>query len=126
MVFCSKESIDQKRDLTDIFIRALESKDSLIDQISARTISEPLAVTLGQMKFQEHYFPDNFDVEGGNWYNHNFINDFSIILYPLVSDYIEQNRRIDHDFMKQTADLLSNFLENQRRKNINKNKHENN
>ncbi len=100
---------DQKRYLTDCFIQKFQNDKDIIKKIKPNSIYEPLAVTLGQMCFIEWDHNQTLKLDRGNWYSNRWINEFSIILYPLVSEFFNTGKTIDKLFMEQTSVLLYEY-----------------
>lgn len=104
------QPIEQKRYLTDCFIKRFENDEDLIKKIRPNSIYEPMAVTLGQMCFIEWDQNQKLKLNRENWYANRWINEFSKTFYPLVSEYFKTNKAIDEQFMQQTAMILYKYV----------------
>lgn len=100
---------ERKRILTNIFLQSVET-DTLINYISPWRVYEPLAVTIGQMKFIKECTPKDFDLNE-NWYSNRWINHFSRQLFPVIEGYLDSGKMIDDAFMREAAILFSHSIE---------------
>lgn len=46
-------------------------------------------------------------MDTGNWYDNEYINGFAKALYPLVDEYISQNRQIDKPFIDKSIEIFA-------------------
>ncbi len=98
----------KKRRLTDTFLAALPS-DSLRAMVAPWQLFEPLAVTIGQMKYLKERAPEDFDIDD-SWYANRWINDFSRQLFPLIEPYLDAGKEIDEPFVKELAALYARLM----------------
>lgn len=52
------------------------------------------------------------ELDPNPWYNNEYINGFGKALYPLIEEYISNNRQIDREFVNKAIDLFAGAFPN--------------
>jgi len=99
----------EKRRLSDLFLESVTS-DTLIKYLSPWRIYEPLAVTIGQMKFLKDSAPDEFTLDE-NWYSNKWINYIAPKIFPIIEPYLDAGTMVDANFMREVAAIYSETME---------------
>lgn len=78
-------------------------------KLAYRYFDEALATALGN-GFAYKYLASELD--SGEWYNDRYINLYAKALYPLVEQYLNQNRFIDKEFILSSIDVFKKTFPN--------------
>nr|WP_294860337.1 hypothetical protein [uncultured Fluviicola sp.] len=73
-------------------------------QFAYNFLDEGLATALGN---GWAYKSISGELDPADWYNNEYINGFGKALYPLIEEYISNNKSIDRDFVNQAIDLFA-------------------
>jgi hypothetical protein len=78
-------------------------------KMAYRYFDEALATALGN-GYAYKYLSNELD--SGEWYNDRYINLYAKALYPLIEQYLNQNRFIDKEFILKSIDLFKQTFPN--------------
>ena len=91
-ILYGEQSVDFQQKLNSDF----DINKSPFSSFAYSYFNEALATALGN---GWSYKKVNGKIDESDWYSNVIINDFAKILYPLVNDYLEQNKVIDTKFI---------------------------
>lgn len=91
-IIYDEQSLEVKKDI-DKFFKENKSKSS---NYSYQILNEVLATALGN-----GYVYEKLDgkIDSNDWYYHKYINLLARKIYPLITDYIDQKKPMDKDFI---------------------------
>ena len=101
------QPIEQKKWLTDEFLKICPIQDKLKRY---RIMEEPLAVTFGQLVFNEKFRSKKFSISE-NLYRNPWINSFSRIIFLPLKTRFESGEKIIDGFIPEAAGLCKDVLD---------------
>ncbi len=100
------QTYEKKQSLSKAFLE----KCPVQSRLKKRTlVEEPMAVIIGQAIYTKKFNPINFSYTA-NWYNEKWINLFSKLAYPLVSEAFQRGERLDEKMMMNLGTLCKGAI----------------
>jgi hypothetical protein len=100
------QTYEQKQSLSKAFLDKCPVQGRLK---KSTLVEEPLAVIIGQAIYTKKFDPKNFSYTA-KWYNEKWINLFSKLAYPYVSEAFQRGERLNEKMMANLGILCKDAL----------------
>lgn len=115
-VISNQQTFDQKKMLTEEFLKTCDIKDSLK---KLTILEEPLAVIFGQILFLEQFNPTRLKWDQ-SLYNNPWISTYAKLLFPIAKDRLNKSKKITDDFVPAAARICKELVQASMKLNANK------